>query len=80
MWWLDPEDEVTYDIADQYALGDDIIVAPVVVKGQRARDVYLTSGVWEDLDDPGRHIQGGQWILNLEAPLAKLPCFRRVAE
>jgi len=80
MWWLDPEDEATFDISDQYALGDDIIVAPVVVKGQRFRDVYLTHGVWEDLTQPGRFFQGGKWLLNLEAPLSKLPCFRRIEE
>ncbi|QDZ19212.1 glycoside hydrolase [Chloropicon primus] len=78
MWWLDPGDEATYEISDQFALGDDIVVAPVVVKGQRKRDVYLTAGVWEDLDKPGERIQGGQWLLNLDAPLAKLPCFRRI--
>ena len=80
MWWLDPEDEKTYEISDQYAVGNDIIVAPVVVKGQRRRDVYLTSGTWEDLDAPGQPIQGGQWLLDLDAPLDKLPCFRRVTQ
>lgn len=29
MWWLDPDDEDTYDIWDQFAVGDDLIVAPV---------------------------------------------------
>lgn len=31
----------TFVINDQYAIGDDLIVAPVVVKGQKSRDVYL---------------------------------------
>mmetsp|Transcript_12341 Transcript_12341/g.31273 ORF Transcript_12341/g.31273 Transcript_12341/m.31273 type:complete len:114 (-) Transcript_12341:234-575(-) len=78
MWWLDPQDPATFEIYDQFALGDDVIVAPVVVKGQRQREVYLTAGTWEDLADPGRIIQGRQW-LTVDAPLAKLPCYRRVA-
>ncbi|CAI7922269.1 unnamed protein product, partial [Closterium sp. NIES-53] len=41
MWWLDPDDAETFPIGDQFAIGDDIIVAPVVVKGQKKRDVYL---------------------------------------
>ena len=32
LWFIDPEDPVTYTICDQYALGDDVIVAPVVEK------------------------------------------------
>jgi hypothetical protein len=32
LWFLDPYDEATYTIYDQYALGDDVIVAPVVQK------------------------------------------------
>jgi hypothetical protein len=80
MWWLDPEDEATFDIFDQFVLGENIIVAPVVFQGQRSRDVYLTRGNWEDLNSPGEVIQGGRWLKNLEAPLAKLPCFRRIPE
>ncbi len=41
-------DEATFAIADQFAMGDDLIVAPVVEKGARARDVYLTRGTWRD--------------------------------
>ena len=30
MWWLDPKDASTFAIDDQFAVGDDIIIAPVV--------------------------------------------------
>jgi alpha-glucosidase (family GH31 glycosyl hydrolase) len=53
MWWLDPDDEATYAINDQFALGDDIVVAPVVEKGARCRDVYLPTGYWRDMFNPG---------------------------
>ena len=48
MWWLDPRDEATFTIHDQFALGDDLIVAPVVERGATARDIYLTQGRWRD--------------------------------
>lgn len=48
MWWLDPADEATFTLVDQFALGDDLIVAPVVERGATARNVYLTAGTWRD--------------------------------
>lgn len=78
LWFLDPYDEVTYTIHDQYALGDDVIVAPVVHKGANKRDVYLTQGQWHELHDDSVVFEGGQWLRDLSAPLDKLPCFVRV--
>ncbi|GBG63182.1 hypothetical protein CBR_g36951 [Chara braunii] len=78
MWWLDPEDDETFPIGDQFAIGDDVIVAPVVVKGQKRRDVYLTRGFWCDLVNPQEVYEGPRWLRNLEAPLNKLPVFKRV--
>ena len=79
MWWLDPEDPETFRITDQYAIGDDIIVAPVVRQGERTRDVYLTEGLWVEAHDPdGEVFVGGQWARKVAAPLEKLPCFLRV--
>ena len=48
MWWLDPRDEATFTIHDQFALGDDLIVAPVVERRATTRDIYLTQGRWRD--------------------------------
>ena len=48
MWWLDPRDEAIFTIHDQFALGDDLIVAPVVERGATTRDIYLTQGRWRD--------------------------------
>lgn len=48
MWWLDPRDEATFTIHDQFALGDDFIVAPIVERGATSRNVYLTQGLWRD--------------------------------
>lgn len=78
LWFLDPYDTETFTIHDQYALGNDVIVAPVVQKGAQQRDVYLTKGTWRSLDDRNEIFEGGQWLRNLAAPLERLPCFVRV--
>lgn len=80
MWWLDPEDEETFHIFDQFAVGQDMIVAPVVEKGRRSRDVYLTEGRWKDMTEPDIVYEGKQWLRDLHAPLSKLPMFLRIPE
>lgn len=46
MWYSAPDDVKTYRIVDQYMLGDQFIVAPVLVKGQRQRSVYIPAAAW----------------------------------
>ena len=77
LWWLDPEDENTFGVADQFALGDDIVVAPVVTRGAGAREVYLPRGTWRDALDPGAGVYEGGRAHAVDAPLDKLPVFFR---
>lgn len=39
------DDRQTYDLADQYLLGEDLLVAPLL-GGQTSRRVYLPAGEW----------------------------------
>lgn len=61
-------------ITDQFMLGDDILVAPVVEQGARQREVIFPPGVWHDADH-GRVV--GPTSRMIDAPLARLPWFRR---
>jgi len=76
LWMLAPGDEQTFQIHDQFALGDQVIVAPVVHRGARRRDVYLTEGAWRDASD-GSRVRGGQWLRDVPTPLHHLPVFVR---
>jgi len=64
-------------ITDQFMLGEDILVAPVVTKGTRERLVAFPQGCWED--ENGRRYQGRteKWMA---APLEKLLWFKRIKE
>lgn len=62
-------------IVDQFMLGTDILVAPVVSKGIRRREVAFPAGIWED--EEGNRFCGRSRRV-LDAPLEKLLWFRRV--
>lgn len=65
------------DTADQYMLGDDVLVAPVVIKSQTNRMVNLPPGRWRD-DGGTAHV--GPARLEVAAPLERIPHFVRMTE
>ena len=60
---------------DQYRFGRDLLVAPVIVEGATARDVYLPAGRWWHLLQ-NRWFDGGR-AHRIEAPLHEIPVFLR---
>lgn len=83
MFFADPSDRALRDIDDQFLLGPDLIVAPVVEEGARKRTVVLPAGGAEgwylypvelegkskDMLPPGRYA--------VDAPLGQTPIFAR---
>lgn len=61
-------------IKDQFVLGNDIIVAPVVEKGARSRRVILPAGQWKS-EDGDMHAGGAS--IEISVPLERLPYFTR---
>ncbi|MCM2313496.1 MAG: glycoside hydrolase family 31 protein, partial [Steroidobacteraceae bacterium] len=61
--------------ADQFLLGDRVLVAPVLEKGATRRDVWLPSGMWTQWLTGQVHV-GGQAVI-VDAPLAVTPIFIR---
>jgi len=67
-----------YDgIKDQFLLGSKILVAPVVEKGQRSREVIFPEGKWQGEDGS---IVTGPVKQNIGVPLERLPWYRKIAE
>lgn len=69
------DDPLYRDVSDEYALGDDIIVAPVVQCGASKRYVVLPPGQWFDLAER-RWLQGGA-VFERGAALEDVPLFIR---
>jgi alpha-glucosidase (family GH31 glycosyl hydrolase) len=72
--WLAPQDTLALLCEDQFLVGENILVAPVVEKGARKRDVYLPPGSWKDYWTRNRH-RGPAILENYPAPLDILPIF-----
>lgn len=71
-----PDDEQTWTVSDEFMLGSDLLIAPVVRPGERTREVYLPEGAtWRDLNS-GERYEGGAKV-TVEAPLDVVPVFAR---
>lgn len=71
-----PDDSRCWDVDDQFMLGPDLLVAPVVHPGATLRVVHLPRGaVWTDARTGEQH-QGGQAVV-AAAPLDVIPVYLR---
>ena len=77
LWWTDPLDEAALVCESQFLLGNNLLVAPVLEKGARRRDIYLPQGLWND-QLRGGTISGKKWLRGYLAELDQLPHFTRV--
>jgi len=80
LWMLNPEDETSKRLEDQVLIGGELMVAPILKKGQRKRDVYLPpskngSGVWKRND--GTWFKGGEWVRDNPVELNQVLYFVR---
>lgn len=81
----DPSPEAR-SVGDEWLVGRDLLVAPILKKGARSRRVYLPAGAqWErvtvaadgSLAPTGKVAAGGSTV-TAPAPLADIPLYRRV--
>jgi alpha-glucosidase len=70
-----PEDEATWSLSDQYMLGGELLVAPVVSQGATSRELYLPEGDWVHVWT-GETYAGGR-TLTVDAPVGAPPVFGR---
>lgn len=79
-----PEDSATWNVDDQYMLGDRLLVAPVVTESATSREVYLPSTDAEAKEGgeaprwfhvfTGESFEGGQTV-TVDAPIGTPPVF-----
>lgn len=77
MFYEFPEDDICWQLDDQYMFGSRYLVAPILEMGQRERKVYLPKGIWQDTNDCHQILSDGQWI-EAKAPLEYIPVFERI--
>ncbi|MBV9927819.1 MAG: glycoside hydrolase family 31 protein [Acidobacteria bacterium] len=76
LWFEYPDDQRTYTLEDEYLVGRDLLVAPVVRESTTKRGVYFPAGDnWVDWWT-GKVYEGGR-DAEVEAPLDRLPLFAR---
>ena len=69
-----PADSNCVNLKDQFLLGPDILIAPIVKQGATERSVYLPKGADWVYAKTTEKFQGGQFI-NVQAPLNTIPVF-----
>jgi alpha-glucosidase len=69
------DDPAVRDLDDQFLLGPDLLVAPVIAPGQTARQVYLPAGHWHDWHT-GEVLAGPAWML-APTPMDRIPLYAR---
>jgi len=74
LWMLDPSDTTCYIVKDEFSIGEEVIVAPILRPGATEREVYLPAGVWQDGIE-GSLRKGSRWIHNYKIPLDKIAYF-----
>jgi alpha-glucosidase len=76
LWFAYPGDTRASLVEDQFLLGGDLLVAPVLHEGKASREVYFPKGdAWIAWWDGARH-EGGT-SARVAAPLDRLPLFIR---
>jgi alpha-glucosidase len=68
-------DPTVRDIDDQFLLGADLLVAPVVEPGMTERQVYLPAGDWYDWHSD--ELLSGKTFLVAETPMERIPIYAR---
>ena len=62
-------------INDQFMLGNEYMVAPVIKKGAASREVKFPKGTW--CDENGAVVSHGNETITLDAPIDKLLYFKK---
>jgi alpha-glucosidase len=61
------------DAQYQFMLGENLLIAPVIVSTDKFKKLYLPEGRWYDLSEK-KSVDGGKWLV-VEVPLNKIPVY-----
>lgn len=70
-----PDDRATWNLSDQFMIGDTLLVAPILSEGAASRSVYFPAGTWFNVWT-GEPIEGGRTV-TVAGPIGSPPVFAR---
>jgi alpha-glucosidase (family GH31 glycosyl hydrolase) len=70
-----PDDPLARGLSDQFMLGPDLLVAPVVEEGATERELYLPEGTWYHVLSGEAYVGGERLVV--PAPVGEPPVFSR---
>lgn len=79
LWLLDPSDPTCHLVVDEFSVGEELIVAPIILPRTYEREVYLPAGVWKDGID-GSLRKGSRWLHNYAVPEDKIAHFIKLPD
>nr|XP_020639835.1 SITS-binding protein-like [Pogona vitticeps] len=76
IWWLSPNEPITFTIDDEFLIGNEVLVAPITEQGQSQRDIYLPGEGQRWMDaNTAQVFDGGTFIRNYSVTLLDVPVF-----
>jgi oligosaccharide 4-alpha-D-glucosyltransferase len=75
LFFEEPDNLTVAEIDDTYLWGHNILVAPILEKGQQKRRFYMPEGVWYDFFTGEKHT-GGEWK-EVDATFENIPAFAK---
>jgi alpha-glucosidase len=73
LFWDDPDDLSLWDIGDEFLLGNELLIAPIVSEGKNTRQINLPHGRWYSFWDDKLYV--GPKEFEVEANLEVIPIF-----
>lgn len=79
LWMLDPNDSACYTVSNEFLIGDELLVAPILNPGTFERELYLPAGAWRDGID-GKQKKGPMLIPTYRVQLHEIAYFRKIPD
>ena len=73
LWWIDNSDENTLFVDDEFLIGNNILVAPILEENSFQRNIYLPKGKWIYFN--GTIFNGPILLKGFNAPIEIIPYF-----
>ncbi len=75
LWWIDENNEEAFTCDDEFLVGNDLLVAPVLEQGARNRTIFFPPGKWKSQMIGNTNIYEGPISVVVDVDLYELAWF-----